>query len=74
MLVEGDPNRLLQMIFGVNVGSKNVKLDDVVKEGLEVQKAVYSTGFDNLSLIFSGFLWRDTSRWVLLVLRKSSWM
>lgn len=44
MLVEGDPNRPLQTIFGVNVGSKDVKLDDVVKEDLEVQKAVYPTG------------------------------
>jgi len=54
VLVEGDPNRPLQTIFGVNVSSKGVKLDDVVKRNLEVQKAVYPTGFDNLFLIPSG--------------------
>lgn len=54
VLVEGDPNRPLQTIFGLALGSKNVKLDDVVKRDLEVQKAVYPTGFNNLSLIPSG--------------------
>jgi septum site-determining protein MinD len=52
VLVEGDPNRPLQTIFKVNVG--NVKLEDVVGEDLEVQKAVYPTSFNNLSLIPSG--------------------
>jgi len=53
-LVEGDPNRPLQTIFGVDVGSKDVKLDDVVRGDLEVQKAVYPAGVDNLFLIPSG--------------------
>jgi septum site-determining protein MinD len=54
ILVEGDPNRPLQTIFGIDISSKDVKLDDVVKKNLEVQKAVYPTAFKNLFLIPSG--------------------
>lgn len=54
VMVEGDPNKPLQTIFGVNLDSNDAKLDDVVRENLEVQKAVYPTGLDKLFLIPSG--------------------
>lgn len=54
VLVEGDPNKPLQTIFGIDASSKNVKLDDVVKRNLEIQKAIYPTGLKNLFLIPSG--------------------
>jgi septum site-determining protein MinD len=54
VLVEGDPNRPLQTIFGVDVGSGGIMLDDVVKKDLDVAKAVYKTGVNNLFLIPSG--------------------
>jgi len=54
VLVEGDPNRPLQTIFGVNISSKDLKLDDVVKGDLKVDKAIYPTKLDNLFLIPSG--------------------
>jgi len=54
VLVEGDPNRPLQTIFGVNLGPKDAKLDDVVKKDLEVQRAIYPVGFNNVFLIPSG--------------------
>jgi len=53
ILVEGDPNLPLQTILGVDV-SDGLKLDDVVKKDIEIEKAIYSTGYDNLFLIPSG--------------------
>jgi septum site-determining protein MinD len=53
-LVEGDPNRPLQTIFGVDIGSENVRLEDVVKKDLDVARAVHPSGVENLSLIPSG--------------------
>lgn len=54
VLVEGDPNRPLQTIFGVEVGSDGTKLDDVIKKDLDVVRAIYPTGIDRLSVIPSG--------------------
>lgn len=54
VLVEGDPNRPLQTIFGVDVSSGNVRLEDVVKKDLNVNSALYSTDVENLSVIPSG--------------------
>jgi septum site-determining protein MinD len=54
VLIEGDPNRPLQTIFGVDIGADGVKLDEVVKKDLDVAKAVYPTGVENLSVIPSG--------------------
>lgn len=54
MLVEGDPNRPLQKILGVNVSPEDLKLDDVVKNDLEIEKTIYPTKFDDLFLIPSG--------------------
>ena len=54
VLVEGDPNRPLQTIFGVDVSSDDAKLDDVVKKDLDVADAIYQTGINNLSVIPSG--------------------
>jgi len=54
ILVEGDPNHPLQVILGVDISSKGLRLDEVVKRDMEIEKAVYSTEFDNLFLIPSG--------------------
>jgi len=54
VLVEGDPNRPLQTILGVNVPSGGVKLDEVVTKDLEVERALYATRVDGLFLIPSG--------------------
>lgn len=54
ILVEGDPNNPLQKILGVSFTSKDLKLDDIVKNDLEIEKAIYPTKLDNLSLIPSG--------------------
>lgn len=54
ILVEGDPNHPLQVILGVNLSSKGFKLDEVIKEDMKIEKAMYSTDFDNLFLIPSG--------------------
>lgn len=54
IVVEGDPNRPLQTIFGVNLSSEDIKLDDVVKKNLDIQRAIYPTSFSNLSLIPTG--------------------
>jgi len=54
VLVEGDPNRPLQTIFGLDIGSGSIRLEDVVKKDLDVVQAVYSTGVENLSMIPSG--------------------
>jgi septum site-determining protein MinD len=54
VLIEGDPNRPLQTIFGFDAESISVRLEDVVKNDLDVTKAVYSTKVNNLFLIPSG--------------------
>jgi septum site-determining protein MinD len=54
VLVEGDPNRPLQTILEVDVPSAGLKLDDVVQKDVGIQKAVYATRIENLSLIPSG--------------------
>jgi septum site-determining protein MinD len=64
ILVEGDPNHPLQVMLGfldrttapneLSKRSNLVKLDDVVKKDLEIQRAVHATQFDNLFLIPSG--------------------
>jgi len=54
ILVEGDPNHPLQTILGVDVSPIRLKLDEVVKRDLEIEKATYSTMVDELFLIMSG--------------------
>lgn len=54
VLVEGDPNHPLELILGVDTSSKGFKLDEVIKEDMKIEKATYSTEFDNLFLIPSG--------------------
>lgn len=54
ILVEGDPNHPLQKILGVDISRDHLKLDEVVKNNLRIEKAIYSTRFDNLFLIPSG--------------------
>lgn len=57
-LVEGDPNRPLQTILGIDTSS-GIKLDEVVKKDLEIEKAVYSTKVENLFLVPSGVSLQD---------------
>lgn len=54
ILIEGDPNHPLQKILDVNISTSDCKLDEVVKDDLKIEKAVYSTKVDNLFLIPSG--------------------
>jgi len=54
ILVEGDPNLPLQKILGVDIAPEDLKLDDVVKNDLEIEKAIYPTKFNDLFLIPSG--------------------
>ena len=54
VLVEGDPNRPLQTILEVDVPSAGLKLDDVVQKDVGIQRAVYATRIESLSLIPSG--------------------
>lgn len=54
VLVEGDPNHPLKVILGVDASSKGLKLEDVVRDDMEIKKATYPTPFDNLFLIPSG--------------------
>jgi septum site-determining protein MinD len=54
VLIEGDPNRPLQTIFGIDTESLSVRLEDVVRKDLDVSKAVYPTRIKNLYLIPSG--------------------
>jgi septum site-determining protein MinD len=58
VLVEGDPNRPLQTILGIDTSS-GIKLDEVVKKDLEIEKAVYPTKVDNLFLVPSGVSLQD---------------
>lgn len=54
ILVEGDTNHPLQLILGIDTSSINVKLDEVLKENMKIEKATYPTTFDNLFFIPSG--------------------
>jgi len=54
ILVEGDPNHPLQKILGVDISPNDFKLDEVIKSDLKIEKATYSTKFENLFLIPSG--------------------
>ena len=54
ILVEGDPNHPLQKILGVDISSNDLRLDEVIKNNLKIEKALYSTELDNLFLIPSG--------------------
>jgi septum site-determining protein MinD len=58
VLVEGDPNRPLQTILGIDTSS-GIKLDEVVKKDLEIEKAVYTTKIKNLFLVPSGVSLQD---------------
>jgi septum site-determining protein MinD len=58
VLVEGDPNKPLQTILGIDVSS-GFKLDEVVKKDLKVEKATYPTKVDNLFLVPSGVSLED---------------
>jgi septum site-determining protein MinD len=58
VLVEGDPNRPLQTILGVDTSS-GFKLDEVVKKDMDIEKAVYPTKVDNLFLVPSGVSLQD---------------
>jgi len=59
VLVEGDPNQPLQVMLGVDIPPKDLKLDNVVKENLRIEEATYPTEFDNLFLIPSGISLRS---------------
>jgi len=54
ILVEGDPNHPLQVILGVDMPPESLKLDEVIREDMKIEKATYSTEFENLFLIPSG--------------------
>jgi septum site-determining protein MinD len=58
VLVEGDPNRPLQTILGVDTSS-GFKLDEVVKKDMDIEKAVYPTKVENLFLVPSGVSLQD---------------
>jgi len=58
VLVEGDPNRPLQTILGIDTSS-GIKLDEVVKKDLEIGKALYPTSVKNLFLVPSGVSLQD---------------
>jgi septum site-determining protein MinD len=58
VLIEGDPNRPLQTILGIDTSS-GFKLDEVVKKDLEIDKAVRPTKVDNLFLVPSGVSLQD---------------
>lgn len=53
VLVEGDPNKPLQKILGINL-SNNIKLNDVIQKDVEITQALYPTIFPNLLLVPSG--------------------
>ncbi len=54
VLIEGDPNRPLQTILGVDVPNNGFKLDEIVAKDVEIEKAVYPTMINGLFLIPSG--------------------
>jgi septum site-determining protein MinD len=54
VLVEGDPNHPLQVILGVDISREGLKLDEIVKKDMNIEKAVHPTEFINLFLVPSG--------------------
>jgi septum site-determining protein MinD len=54
VLVEGDPNRPLQAILGMERIRMGFKLDDVIKKNLKIEKVVYPSRYENLFVIPSG--------------------
>jgi septum site-determining protein MinD len=58
VLVEGDPNKPLQTILGIDTSS-GFKLDEVVRKNMDIEKATYSTKVNNLFLIPSGVSLQD---------------
>jgi septum site-determining protein MinD len=54
ILVEGDPNHPIQVILGVDVSSRGLKLDEIVKRDMKIEKAVYPTDVHGLYFIPSG--------------------
>lgn len=59
VLVEGDPNQPLQVILGVDISPKDLKLDNVVKDDTKIEGATYPTRVDNLFLVPSGISLRS---------------
>lgn len=57
-LIEGDPNRPLQTIFGIDTSS-GLKLDEIVKNDMDIEKATYPTEINNLFLVPSGVSLQD---------------
>ena len=51
ILVEGDPNHPIQVILGVDVSSRSLKLDEIVKRDMKIEKAVYPTDVRGLYFI-----------------------
>jgi septum site-determining protein MinD len=54
VLVEADQNEPLRRILNLDANPKAVKLENVVKSDLPIEKAIASTQFKNLSLVRSG--------------------
>jgi septum site-determining protein MinD len=54
VLVEGDPNRPLQLILDASLDVKAIRLEEVVKKDLPVNKAINRTSVPNLFLLPSG--------------------
>lgn len=54
VLVEGDPNQPLQKMLGIEFSSSDPQLEDIIEKDLEIDRAVYPTAIDNLSLLPSG--------------------
>lgn len=54
VLIEGDPNKPLQLILNCKIDSKALRLEDVVKKDTAISKAVNATGIANLFLVPSG--------------------
>jgi septum site-determining protein MinD len=54
ILVEGDPNHPLQVILGVDMSPRDLKLDEIVKRDMKIEKAVYPTDMHDLYFIPSG--------------------
>lgn len=51
IMIEGDPNRPLQLILNVDLGKGSILFDEVVKRDSEAEKAVYRTSIDNLFIV-----------------------
>jgi septum site-determining protein MinD len=58
VLIEGDPNKPLQTILGINASS-GPKLDEIVRKDMDIEKAVYPAKVDNLFLVPSGVSLQD---------------